>query len=107
MVVALSVVVTNPLHAEGQFVSVLNPLYVHQRTVPNCAEEEDVSYPMEWDNGVITMRTRILDRSFKYVPACQTNIRRTFVRIRQEQKVEADHIRKEQQTKVSILRPTQ
>ena len=64
-------------------------------------------YGMDYGNGGIKMTKRILDRSFKYVPASHTNIRKTFARIRRDlskQKVEADRIRAEQQTKVASIR---
>lgn len=34
--------------------------------------------------------SRILDKSFKYIPAAQTDITRTFKRIRAEQKAKAE-----------------
>ena len=65
---------------------------------------------MGWDNGVNRMKTGILNPSFKYVPACGTNIRRTFARIRRElsqEKAEADRISAERQIKVTALRSHQ
>ncbi len=52
------------------------------------------------------MTARILDRSFKYVPSSQTNIRKTFARIRKElskQQAEANQIMAQQQAKVTRL----
>jgi hypothetical protein len=81
---------------------------VCQRTVPICAEEDNIHHAIDCDNEGAAMRTRILDRSFKYVPASQTNIRKTFARIRRElsqKNADADGIRAEQQAKVAKLRP--
>ena len=62
------------------------------------------------DNGAIRMKTGILNPSFKYIPACETNLRRTFARVRRElshEKAEADRISTERQTKVTALRSHQ
>ncbi len=56
------------------------------------------------------MKTGILNPSFKYVPACGTNLRKTFARVRRElcqEKVEADRASSERQTKVTALRSHQ
>ena len=53
------------------------------------------------------MTPRILDPSFKYVPAIQTDLRTTFARIRRElseQKDEANRIQAEQEAKVAQIR---
>jgi hypothetical protein len=54
------------------------------------------------------MGKRILDRSFKYVPASQTNIRKTFAKIRRElalRKAESEGVRLERQLKVANIGP--
>jgi len=47
---------------------------------------------------------RILDPSFKYVPAAKTDIEKTFARERARLKAEAERNAQEQQTKVSPLK---
>jgi len=64
-----------------------------------------LDHALDLDNGGIIMKTRILDRSFKYVPSHQTNIRRTFARARRElsqQQAKADHTR--QRIEVATVR---
>jgi hypothetical protein len=44
---------------------------------------------------------RILDRTFKYVPSAETDIRKTFARIRREQQKNKE----EATAKVTVIKP--
>lgn len=49
------------------------------------------------------MPKSILDRSFHYVPAASTDIRRTFARVRREQKAREAAVRQPDQPKVAAI----
>ena len=55
------------------------------------------------------MMKSILDRSFQYTPSAQTDLKKTFARIRREQRAQDaanDRAAAEASLKVSPLRPT-
>lgn len=47
---------------------------------------------------------RITDPTFRYVPAVETDLRKTFARIRREQREAEERARQEQATKVAQLK---
>jgi adenine-specific DNA glycosylase len=48
---------------------------------------------------------RLLDKDFKYFPACDTNVKRTFARIRREQEAEKKAEAEAEKQTAAVVRP--